>query len=111
MENKNIIECIVNNALETQYNYIQNENLSEMREDVRKKYDDNTSKIIELEKIILSMLPKEGQKMYREIESLLLHNLSIESHYMFKKGVIEGLTTFGYLKEISNSSYLPLIKI
>jgi hypothetical protein len=111
MKDTDAIEYMINNALETQFNYIEDENFSEMREEHSKKFDENTSKIIKLEKTILSMLPIEGQKMYLEIETLSEENSALEIQYMFKKGVIEGLTTFEYLKKISKCVYLPSMKI
>lgn len=106
-----VIENLINNALETQYKYIQDENFSEMGECDATEYAGNTSKIIELEETIQSLITEDIYKIFLELDSLTMRNASIESQYMFKKGVIEGLTTFEYLKEVSNCVYLPLMKI
>lgn len=109
MKSTEIIEHLINNSLKAQYYNVQDDNFGDMNEDDNKESYENTEKILELEKAILSMLPIEGQKMYTELENLWGNKLSIESQYMFKRGVIEGLTTFDYLKEASN--YLHLMKL
>lgn len=105
------IEILINNALETQYIHVQDENFSDMSEEDIKEMSENTSKAIEIEHAIHKMLSPEGQKMFSELDNLYGGRLCIESRYMFKRGVIEGLTTFEYLKEVSNCVYLPLMKI
>lgn len=106
-----VIENLIINALETQYQSIQENNYSDMREENIKRNAKNRSKIIELQSAIIKMLPKDGQKMFFELDSLVNANLSIESEYMFKKGAIEGLTSFEYLKQASEYVYLPSLKL
>jgi len=115
MENKlkhiNIIENMITNALEVQYMHIQEDNFSEMKEEHTKLYNENRSKINVLEKSLMKILPPDMKKVFLELDSLNNYNTGIESEYMFKKGVIEGLTTFGYLKEASDYIFLNSIKL
>jgi hypothetical protein len=108
---KNIIELVINNAIETQFYNIEEDNFSDMEENNANECAKNTSKMIELEKIMQSKVTKEAYEIFLEIEDLMAINTSIETQYMFKKGVIEGLTTFEYLKAVRECVYLPMMKL
>ena len=106
-----MIENLITNAFETKCYSVQDENFSEMNEEDKKTQDENISRMIELEQSINKMLSPEGKKMFDELDCLQGANLAIESRYMFKRGAIEGLTTFEYMKDASNCVYFPSIKI
>lgn len=106
-----IIEHLIDNVIETQWQSIEEENFRDLSKEDTKKYKDNTTKIIELEDKLKELLPQEGIKLLSELDDLIDCNTLIESHYMFKKGVISGLTNLKYLKEASECVYLPSIKL
>jgi hypothetical protein len=110
-KSENIIEFAINNAIDTRFHIIEEADFSEIKDKDANECAKNTSRIIELEKNIKSMVSEEAYNIYLEIESLTIINTSIENQYMFKKGVIEGLTTLKYLNAVSECVNLPLIKL
>lgn len=103
-----MIERLVQNAIEGEYYKVQGENFIQINDAERKELEYTTSMIISLEKQLLSMLPKEGYDLYIKLETLLGTTLLLESRYMFKKGVVVGLTDLEYLKETDSCLYLIL---
>lgn len=111
MKNNRIIENLFNKTIENEYIVVQDENFSDINDDECKELEEVKLKISTLEKQLFLMLPEEGRELYFELESQLGNISCIESRYMFKKGVVAGLTNLEYLKEVNKLVYLPLIKL
>lgn len=111
MEYTQLIEKLVQNAIEGEYCRVQDENFSDMNDGERKEIEHTTSMIISLQKQLLSMLPEEGHDLYIKLDTLVGTNLLLESRYMFKKGVIVGLTDLAYLKETDSCLCLSRIEL
>lgn len=112
MENRlAVMEKLITKTMGARYERAQEDNFSDMTEKNMKEYEENSLKIIELEKNIQKMLSPQGEKMFFELDCLNSTNSAMESRYMFKRGVIDGLTNLKYLSETDKCVYLPAIKL
>lgn len=106
-----LMEQLITKTMDIQYERAQEDNFIDMKEKDIKEHAENVTKMIELEHNISKMLSPEGKKMFFELDCLQGTNLAMESHYMFKRGVVDGLTSIKYLKDAGDCVYLPSIKL
>lgn len=91
------LKNIVEKTIELKFNQIQDRNLEDM-EDL-KEYEVRSKRIIEIQRKLCDVIPKEMQDLLDEYGSLEIQQLCSEIRHYFKKGVKAGLTDLKFLEE------------
>ncbi|MBO0575968.1 hypothetical protein EXQ42_14445 [Clostridium botulinum] len=97
MNNKELVKHLVNNTIENEF-YRLDEDITDLKK--VKDYLNLSEKYIELEENLYKILPKEYHSLIEELTGALNLMLGVEKRYMFKQGVIKGLTDLNYLEEV-----------
>ncbi|EJP6473810.1 hypothetical protein NHI66_003183 [Clostridium botulinum] len=97
MNNKELVKHLVNNTIENEF-YRLDEDITDLKK--VEDYLNLSEKYIELEENLYKILPKEYHTLIEELTGALNLMLGVEKRYMFKQGVIKGLTDLNYLEEV-----------
>ncbi|KEI83373.1 hypothetical protein [Clostridium botulinum] len=97
MNNKELVKHLVNNTIENEF-YRLDEDITDLKK--VEDYLNLSEKYIELEENLYKILPKEYHSLIEELTGALNLMLGVEKRYMFKQGVIKGLTDLNYLEEV-----------
>ena len=95
------IKNLINNTIELECWHIQDEDITQM--DNYEEYRESLDRLIELEKTLQAKLPEECHKLIEELEDLEGEIGALRERYLFKRGVVAGLTNLKYLEEIEDS--------
>ncbi|HIG0358248.1 TPA: hypothetical protein ACX96U_003623 [Clostridium sporogenes] len=96
MNNKELVKHLVNNTIENEF-YRLEDDITDLKK--VEDYLNLSEKYIELEENLYKILPKEYHSLIEELTGALNLMLGVEKRYMFKQGVIKGLTDLNYLEE------------
>ncbi|NFD76915.1 hypothetical protein FC826_13335 [Clostridium botulinum] len=97
MNNKELVKHLVNNTIENEF-YRLEDDITDLKK--VEDYLNLSEKYIELEENLYKILPKEYHSLIEELTGALNLMLGVEKRYMFKQGVIKGLTDLNYLEEV-----------
>ncbi|MEL5897960.1 hypothetical protein AAGC94_07760 [Clostridium sporogenes] len=97
MNNKELVKHLVNNTIENEF-YRLEDDITDLKK--VEDYLNLSEKYIELEENLYKILPKEYYSLIEELTGALNLMLGAEKRYMFKQGVIKGLTDLNYLEEV-----------
>ncbi|EPY6469226.1 hypothetical protein ACWO2F_003738 [Clostridium sporogenes] len=97
MNNKELVKHLVNNTIENEF-YRLEDDITDLKK--VEDYLNLSEKYIELEENLYKILPKEYHSLIEELTGALDLMLGVEKRYMFKQGVIKGLTDLNYLEEV-----------
>ncbi|HCL4439599.1 hypothetical protein AL714_07805 [Clostridium botulinum] len=97
MNNKELVKHLVNNTIENEF-YRLEDDITDLKK--VEDYLNLSEKYIELEENLYKILPKEYHTLIEELTGALNLMLGVEKMYMFKQGVIKGLTDLNYLEEV-----------
>lgn len=97
MNNKELVKHLVNNTIENEF-YRLEDDITDLKK--VEDYLNLSEKYIELEENLYKILPKEYHSLIEELTGALNLMLGAEKRYMFKQGVIKGLTDLNYLEEV-----------
>ncbi|EPY2274565.1 hypothetical protein ACXAUS_003465 [Clostridium sporogenes] len=95
-----VLKNIVNKTIESEFYRLEG-NITDL-----KKFEDYlelNEKYIELETNLYKTLPKEYRNSVEKLTQALISVSTIEKKYMFKQGVIKGLTDLNYLDELGQT--------
>ncbi|WP_251862145.1 hypothetical protein [Clostridium sp. Marseille-Q2269] len=92
-----VLKNIINKVIESEFHRLE-ENVTNLEK--IQEYLELSEKYNELETNLYKILPKEHHDLIEEFTQTLISSLTIEKKYMFKQGVIKGLTDLNYLEEV-----------
>ncbi|MBW5459014.1 hypothetical protein [Clostridium sporogenes] len=95
-----VLKSIVNKTIESEF-YRLEEDVTDLEK--FEDYLELNEKYIELETNLYKTLPKEYHNSVEKLTQALVLVLTIEKKYMFKQGVIKGLTDLNYLDELGQT--------
>lgn len=103
-----MIKNLAERTIDLKYQYVQELNYSDMTQQEAAEYKEADKKYAELQDKLSEELTLELRTLFMKYTEAETNVLSLEESYMYKKGVLDGLTDLYFIREIMGNSVVLL---